>query len=75
MRSGCGVALSGTFKAELIHRCGLWKTRAETEIAIYEWIAWYNHTRLHTSIGGISPAEYEANYYAALTSPVPTGAR
>ena len=33
-------ALNGTFKAELIHRCGPWKTRAQTEIAIYEWISW-----------------------------------
>jgi transposase InsO family protein len=68
-------ALNGTFKAELIHRCGPWKNRSQAEIAIYEWIAWYNHTRLHTSIGGIPPAEYEANHYAALTTPTPAGAR
>jgi putative transposase len=68
-------ALNGTFKAELINRCGPWKTRADTEIATYEWISWYNHTRLHTSIGDIPPAEYEANHYAALTTPTPAGAR
>ena len=68
-------ALNGTFKAELVYRCGPYKTRADAEIAIYEWISWYNHTRLHTSIGDIPPAEYEANHYAALTTPAPTGAR
>jgi putative transposase len=68
-------SLNGTFKAELIHRCGPWKTRSQAEIAIYEWIAWYNHTRLHTSLGGIPPAEYEATHYAALTTPTPAGAR
>jgi putative transposase len=33
-------ALNGTFKAELIDRCGPWRSRAQTEIAIYEWISW-----------------------------------
>jgi len=46
-------ALNGTFKAELIDRCGPWKSRAHTEIAIYEWISWYNHARIHTSIGDV----------------------
>jgi putative transposase len=68
-------ALNGTFKAELIARCRPWKTKAATEIATYEWISWYNHTRLHTSIGDIPPAEYEANYYTAPTTPAPAGAR
>lgn len=68
-------ALNGTFKAELVHRSGPYKTRGDAEIAIYEWISWYNHTRLHTSIGDIPPAEYEANYYAARNTLVPAGAR
>jgi len=57
-------ALNGTFKAELIHRIGPWKTRAQAEIAIYEWISWYNHARIHSSIADVSPAEFEARYYA-----------
>jgi len=60
-------ALNGSFKAELIHRLGPWKTRADAEIAIYEWISWYNHARIHSSIGDVPPAEYEAAHYAALT--------
>jgi transposase InsO family protein len=67
-------ALNGTFKAELIHRLGPWKTRADTEIAIYEWISWYNHARIHSSIGDVPPAEYEAQYYAALTTQATTAA-
>ena len=31
-------ALNGTFKAELIDRCRPWRSRAQTEIVIYEWI-------------------------------------
>jgi putative transposase len=68
-------ALNGTFKAELINRCGPWKTRAQTEIAIYEWISWYNHARIHTSIGDVPPIEYEHTYYSQLTTLAPTGAR
>jgi putative transposase len=68
-------ALNGTFKAELIDRCGPWRTRAQTEIAIYEWISWYNHARIHTSITDMPPVEYEHNYYAQITTPAPTGAR
>jgi hypothetical protein len=52
-------ALNGTVKAELIDRCGPWKTRTQTEIAIYEWISWYNYARIHTSIGDLPPVEYE----------------
>lgn len=67
-------ALNGSFKAELIHRLGPWKTRAEAEIATYEWISWYNHARLHSSIGDVPPAEYEARYYASLNAQAPAGA-
>ena len=68
-------ALDGTFKAELIHRCGPWKTRAQTEIAIYEWISWYNHARIHTSVGDVPPVEYEHAYYAQSITPASIGAR
>jgi len=71
--NGMAEALNGSFKAELIHRLGPWKTRAEAEIATYEWISWYNHARLHSSIGDVPPAEYEAQYYASLNAQAPTG--
>jgi putative transposase len=42
-----------------------WETRAELASAVFEWIeAWYNPHRRHTSLGGISPADYEAAYRA-----------
>jgi transposase InsO family protein len=67
-------ALNGSFKAELIHRLGPWKTRTEAEIATYEWISWYNHARLHSSIGDMPPAEYEAQYYSSLKTQAPADA-
>jgi transposase InsO family protein len=51
----------GTFKEELIYR-HVWPTREAVEFAVVEWINWYNHRRLHSSIGDVPPAEFEAPY-------------
>lgn len=56
-------ALNGTFKAELVKLHGPWRTRHQLEIAIIEWIDWYNHRRLHSEIGNIPPAECETLWY------------
>jgi len=40
-------ALNGTFKAELVTLHRPWRTRRQLELAILEWINWYNHRRLH----------------------------
>ena len=37
-----------------------WKTRTELSTAIFDWIEiFYNRTRRHSSLGNISPAEFE----------------
>lgn len=54
----------GLYKTELIKPRGPWHSLAEVELATAEYIDWYNNKRLHTAIGGISPAEHEAAYYA-----------
>jgi hypothetical protein len=45
-------ALNGTFKAELVSLHGPWRTRSQLEIAVIEWIDWYNASRL--SLGSSS---------------------
>ena len=55
--------INGLYKAELIHRRGPWKTRESVELATLQWVHWFNHVRLLTPIGGIPPAEAEANYW------------
>ncbi len=58
-----GEALNGTFKAELVALQGPWRTKAQLEWAIIEWISWYNRSRLHGGIGDVPPAEHAADWY------------
>lgn len=60
--------INGLYKAELVYKRGPWKSRAALEIATLEWVTWYNHHRLLSSIGYCPPAEAEANYYMQLTT-------
>lgn len=64
----------GLYKAECVKLDGPFKTVDELELATLMWVDWYNTGRLHSSIGYVPPAEYEATYYAALNpqnQPVP----
>jgi putative transposase len=54
----------GLFKTELIRMKGPWRMLGQVELATAAWIDWYNNGRLHSSIGHLPPAEYEAAYYA-----------
>ena len=56
--------INGLFKAEVIHRCGPWRSFEAVEFATLEWVDWFNHRRLLEPIGYIPPAEAEARYYA-----------
>lgn len=61
--------INGLYKAELIHHRAPWKTRESLELAILEWVAWFNNVRLMESLGYVPPAEAEANYYRRLAEP------
>jgi putative transposase len=62
--------LIGLFKAECITTTvfhdGPYKTLADVEYATAGWVDWYNHRRLHGTLGMITPHEYEQAHYAAL---------
>lgn len=53
----------GLYKAEVIHHRGPWRNLDAVEYATLEWVDWYNHRRLLTSIGDIPPAEKELAYH------------
>ena len=50
-----------TFKTELIAD-RVWRTRSQLELAIIEWVAWFNTIRLHASLGDVPPVEFEDLY-------------
>ena len=58
--------INGLFKAEVIHRCGPWRSFEAVEYATLEWVDWYNHRRLLEPIGNVPPAEAEAAFFATL---------
>lgn len=37
------------------------------EFATLAWVHWFNTERLHSPLGDIPPAEFEADYYRQLT--------
>jgi transposase InsO family protein len=54
----------GSLKRECIQD-RVFATRADARRAIFRWINWYNTTRLHTSLDGVPPLEWEQQYRQA----------
>jgi len=54
----------GLFKTEVIdHEQQIWTDWRQVENATASWVHWFNHERLHSSIGDIPPVEYEHTHY------------
>ncbi len=58
-----------TFKTELISD-RVWRSRTQLELAIVEWVGWYNARRLHGELGDIPPVEYELEHALAAPSAI-----
>ena len=64
--AACESAI-GTIKLELVER-HLFASRDVARLRIFDYIeAFYNPLRMHTTLGDLSPDEYEAAYHATLT--------
>ncbi|MEQ7848986.1 integrase core domain-containing protein, partial [Nocardioides kribbensis] len=63
-------AFNSLFKAELVRNKGPWKNIDDLEIAVAEYIDWFNHRRLHGEIGLVPPVEFEDEHYPQ--NPAPT---
>jgi transposase InsO family protein len=60
----------GTLKTELIHRT-TFSTQSIAKTAIAEWIeVFYNRQRIHSTLGYISPIQFEEEYWSALSHPI-----
>ncbi len=58
-----------SFKVELI-KDRVWQTRSQLELAVVEYLGWFNNARLHESLGDRPPVEFEQLHVdAALRSP------
>ena len=57
-----------SFKTELIAD-RVWRTRSQLELAIVEWIGWFNTSRLHSALGDRPPQEFETTELSAPTVP------
>jgi putative transposase len=57
-------SFNGLYKTELIRHLGPWRGLDDVEFATLEYVDWFNHRRLHSSIGMIPPAEFEAAHYS-----------
>lgn len=54
---------NGTIKVECVHG-EHFRTRAEAQQAIVEYIGYYNTERRHSSLGNVPPAEFERRWHA-----------
>jgi len=64
-----------TMQRELLDTRTTWETPEQLGSAIFEWIeAWYNPRRRHTSLGMLSPVDYEHHWKTERVHTATTGA-
>jgi putative transposase len=57
----------GLFKTELVELHGPWSSRTDLELAVLEYIHWFNTARLHGELDHLTPTEYEEAHYRPHT--------
>ncbi len=60
----------GLYKTECIRttvfHTGPYRTIGDVEYATAGWVDWYNNRRLHSTLGMMTPVEFEQAHYATL---------
>ena len=62
--NACSETLFGSLKVERLHG-QRFETRRHAKDEIVSWLLWYNSARLHSTLGYVSPMEFEKNRLAA----------
>jgi putative transposase len=57
----------GLYKAECVRHEGPVRTVDDLELRTLTWVHWFNHTRLHSSLGHVPPVEFEQAHYRQNT--------
>jgi putative transposase len=57
-------SFNGLYKTELIHRKGPWRNVEHVEWETLKYVDWFNNRRIHSALSDLSPAEFEAKFYA-----------
>lgn len=64
--------INGLYKTECIRTTvfhpGPYRTASDVEYATAAWADWYNHRRLHSTLGMMTPEEFETTHYQAQIS-------
>jgi hypothetical protein len=47
-----------SFQTELIAD-RVWRTRSQLELAVVEYVGWFNHDRLHEALADLPPVQFE----------------
>jgi transposase InsO family protein len=63
--NACSEALFGSLKVERLHG-EQFKTHREGKDATLDWLLWYKRSKLHSTLGYRSPAEFEDQANAQL---------
>lgn len=64
-------AFNSLFKGECIRNSAIrpkggWASIRDVEIAVAEYVDWFNRRRLHGKIGHVPPTEFEQSHWASL---------
>lgn len=69
--NACSETLFGLLKVECLHD-QRFVTRRHAKDETIAWLLWYNHLRLHSTLGYTSPMQFEQKWrYQAAAHPCP----
>ena len=66
--NACSETLFGSLKVERLHG-EHFQTVREAKDAVVNWLSWYNHSRMHSTLGYRSPAECEQSWWQQQLRP------